>query len=157
MLSKLSVHACRASLSGRCSGTKLSIVDGSDGGGSLGDRRRVESAWIDPSDTLRSMKLRSSRTLPGQPRRTSIATNASGSGASDPEDREPVVEVLAERALVGADGEGAVGGGDDAHVDRSLRVAADPPDRARLEGPQQLGLHRERHLADLVEEERAAV
>ena len=51
----------------------------------------------------------------------------------------------------------AVGGGDDAHVDRDGSCAAEPAHHARLERAQQLRLQLERQLADLVEEERAAV
>ncbi len=78
-------------------------------------------------------------------------------GERDLDDGEPVVEVLAEGALVDAAGEVAVGGGDEAHVDGAGRGGADAADGARLDGAEQLGLERERHLADLVEEERAAV
>ena len=50
----------------------------------------------------------------------------------------------------------AVGGGDDAHVDLHLAVAADAHDAARLEHAQELDLQLDGHLGDLVEEERAA-
>ena len=46
---------------------------------------------------------------------------------------------------------------DDAHVDRAQRVAADAPHLAALEHAQQLGLQRGRRVADLVEQQRAAV
>ena len=46
---------------------------------------------------------------------------------------------------------------DDAHVDGDGLGAAEPPHHARLERAQELGLQLERELADLVEEERAAV
>ena len=52
----------------------------------------------------------------------------------------------------------AVGGRDEAHVDRLGRVAAERAGTRRSSSDaQQLGLQRERQLADLVEEERAAV
>src|SRR5262249_12637777 len=47
-------------------------------------------------------------------------------------------------------------GGDDSDVDLARLPLADPCDLALLEYTQQLCLHRERHLADLVEEDRAA-
>ena len=71
---------------------------------------------------------------------------------------QPVVEVLPEaRRRATSCGEVAVGRGDDAHVDRAARVLADAADLALLQHAQQLDLHRRRHLADLVEEQRAAV
>ena len=78
-------------------------------------------------------------------------------GKGERDDREAVVEVLAEGALVDAPGERPVGRGDDADVDGAARARAHAPYRARLDGAEELGLQRERHLADLVEEERAAV
>ena len=48
-------------------------------------------------------------------------------------------------------------GGEDADVDLARLVAADRAHLALLEDAQQLGLHRAAHLADLVEEERAAL
>ena len=44
-----------------------------------------------------------------------------------------------------------------AHVHASRRGRADPHDVAVHQHPQQLGLERRRHLAHLVEEQRAAV
>ena len=73
------------------------------------------------------------------------------------EDDDAVVEILAERALAHQCVEVAVGGRDDAHVDGDRAIAADPLDLALLEHAQQLGLHGGRHVADLVEEERAAL
>src|SRR5262249_61018428 len=46
---------------------------------------------------------------------------------------------------------------DPARVDADRPLAADPLELALLQQPQQLGLHRRRHVADLVEEQRAAV
>ena len=51
----------------------------------------------------------------------------------------------------------AVGGAEDADVDPERVVLADAADLARLEEPEQLDLHALVELADLVEEERAAV
>ena len=50
-----------------------------------------------------------------------------------------------------------MGGGDDAHVDLDLAAAADALHRALLEHAQQLHLHVGRHVADLVEEQGAAI
>src|SRR5262245_39647613 len=49
-----------------------------------------------------------------------------------------------------------VGRGDDADVDLDLAGRADPRDALRLQEPQQRDLRRERQLADLVEQDRAA-
>ena len=70
---------------------------------------------------------------------------------------EAVVEVLAELALLDRVLGILVGGGEVAHVDLDLAVPADPAHLAVLEHAQQLGLERDRHLGDLVEEERPAV
>ena len=74
----------------------------------------------------------------------------------DAEDVEPVVEIVAERALCHDLREVAVGGGDDAHVDLDRRRRADRQDLLRFDGAQQLHLQVERQIADLVEEDRAA-
>ena len=102
------------------------------------------------------------------PRRSLASSAATSSGRSSSalaqrrhahlDDREPVVEVLAEAARVHLRREIAVGGGDDAHVD--LRCVRWPPTRRisrSCERAQELGLQLERELADLVEEQRAAV
>ena len=75
----------------------------------------------------------------------------------DVEDVEAVVQVAAE--LPGLDGlpEVAVGGGDHAHADLDLVVPAHPHEAATLEHPQEPRLGGERHLGDLVEEERTAI
>ena len=51
----------------------------------------------------------------------------------------------------------AVGGGEDAHVHPHRRGAAEPVDLALLQRAQQLGLQPDVHLADLVEQQRAAI
>ena len=71
----------------------------------------------------------------------------------DLEHAEPVVEVLAELAALHRRVQVAVGGGDHADVGRDHARAAEPHELALLEHAQQLGLHRRRHLADLVEEQ----
>ena len=72
------------------------------------------------------------------------------------DDVEPVVEVGAEALLLDRLLEIGVRRRDEPHVDLDRRRAADGDDLALLEDAQQLHLDRERRLADLVEEERAA-
>ena len=74
----------------------------------------------------------------------------------DRDDVDAVEQVLAEPLLLDLGLEIAVGRGDDARLERHLVVAADRAHLALLEHAQQLDLHLERHLADLVEEDRAA-
>ena len=135
----------------------------------------------------RSMTFSSSRTLPGQwyaraapsaaaskPRTrlpvgaANLATKCSTSARQvvepiaqrrqvDREDVEPVVEVLAELALRDQRLEVAVGGRDDADVDLDRLGAADALELALLQHAQQLDLHLQRQVADLVEEQGAAV
>ena len=50
-----------------------------------------------------------------------------------------------------------MGGRDDAHIDLDGLVAADRLERLLLKHAQNLGLDRARHIADLVEEQRAAI
>src|SRR6185295_3110930 len=73
------------------------------------------------------------------------------------EDVEPVVEVFAERTDLHLLGKVAVGRRDDAHVDLDGTLGADRVDLAFLQRAQELDLHVEPELADLVEEEGAAV
>ena len=75
----------------------------------------------------------------------------------DEDDREPVVEVLAERALADLGQQILVRRRDDADVDVDRAVAADAGDPALLQRAEHLRLRVEAHVADLVEEERAAV
>ena len=75
----------------------------------------------------------------------------------DREDRDPVPEVLAEAALGDHRVQVAMRGGDDAHVDVERLAAADALEAAVLQDAQQPHLRRQRQLADLVEEQRAAV
>ena len=73
------------------------------------------------------------------------------------DDVEPIEEILTEQA--GRDGrpEVRVRCRDDAHVDVLDRVASDRFHLAGLERPEQLHLRARRQIADLVQEERAAV
>src|SRR6266699_2008503 len=75
----------------------------------------------------------------------------------DRDDVQAVVEVLAEAPRLHLGLEVLVGGGEDADVDLERAVAAHPLELALLEHAQDLRLRLERHVADLVEEERAAV
>ena len=75
----------------------------------------------------------------------------------DREDVEAVVEVLAELAVLDQLDHVAVGGRDQAEVDLDRLLGADRIDLALLQRAQQLDLGVERQLADLVEEQRAAV
>jgi hypothetical protein len=70
---------------------------------------------------------------------------------------QAVVEVLAEAAGGDLLLEVAVGGGDHPHVDPHRALRADRLDLAVLQHPQHLGLGAGRHVADLVEEDGAAV
>ena len=70
--------------------------------------------------------------------------------------RETEVEILAELAPLDLVFEVALGGGHDARVRSQGLVAAHPPELLALEHAQELGLHVERKLADLVEEDGAA-
>ena len=75
----------------------------------------------------------------------------------DDDDSEAVVEVLAEVAPADLLAQVLVRGGHHAHVHLHVLVTAHAADLVLLERPQHLGLGRERHVADLVHEERAAV
>ena len=68
-----------------------------------------------------------------------------------------VEQVLPEAAGRHLGGQVLVGGTEDAHVDWQLGRAAHRPHGPLLDDAQELALHRQRHLADLVEEQRAAV
>ena len=71
-------------------------------------------------------------------------------------DVEPVEQVLAEQALLDQDAQVLVGGGDDAHIGLDRGAPADRGVLALLQHAQQPGLRLHRHVADLVEEQRAA-
>ena len=75
----------------------------------------------------------------------------------DADDVEAEAQVGAEPAGRDFLVEPAVGRRDDPHVDAARHVLADAPDLAVLQHAQQLGLRARRQLADLVEEQRAAV
>ena len=73
------------------------------------------------------------------------------------DDLQAVVEVLAEAAGLHRRLEVLVRRGEEPHVDLDRLVAADALELLLLERAQQLRLRLERHVAELVEEERAAV
>ena len=72
-------------------------------------------------------------------------------------DAEPIEQVLAEFPLLAQLAQVPVGRGDDARVDGDRLVRTDALDLVRLQHAQQLHLARQRQLADLVEEDGAAV
>jgi len=78
-------------------------------------------------------------------------------GHEDLEHVQPVIEVLAEAARLHGQLEVLVGGGDHPHVDLHGLDSAQSLELALLQHAQQLDLGRRRQLADLVQEQRAAV
>ena len=78
-------------------------------------------------------------------------------GQAQIDDVQPIEQVFAEGAALGRFGEVAVRGRDDADVDLDRLGAADAVDLAFLDGAQQLGLQARVHLADFVEQQRAAI
>ena len=75
----------------------------------------------------------------------------------DGKDVQTVVQVLAEKLLLHQLLEVAAGGGEEAHVGMQLLVAADAREGAFLQEAQEFDLSLHGQVADLVEEERAAV
>src|SRR5262249_53080164 len=75
----------------------------------------------------------------------------------DREDVEPVEEIAPEASRLVPRREVAVRGGDDPHIAPPRPGLADALELLLLEDVQELGLHRERHLADLVEHQRSAL
>ena len=76
---------------------------------------------------------------------------------ADRHDVQAIEQILAEQALLDQPAQVAMGGGDDADVGLDRRAAADRHVLAFLQHAQQPGLRLGRHVADLVEEQRAAV
>ena len=72
-------------------------------------------------------------------------------------DVEAEEQILAEQALLDQHAQILVGGGDDAHIGLDRRAAADGRVFALLQHAQQPRLRLHRHVADLVEEQRAAL
>src|SRR5262249_5112029 len=75
----------------------------------------------------------------------------------DRHDVDPVEEVLAETSGLDALAQRDLRGRDDADVDLARRFAADALEAALLEDAQELDLDGQRHVVDVVQEERAAV
>ena len=75
----------------------------------------------------------------------------------DGEDVQPIIEILAEAAVVDQIDQVLIGGRDQPDIDLDRLLAADGIDLAVLQGAQQLDLGFERQFADLVEEERAPI
>src|SRR6266446_3241513 len=69
---------------------------------------------------------------------------------------EAIKQVLAELALANRLAQVAMGGGDDPHIGFDRQPAADDGELALLQYTQQPGLRLQRHVADLVQEQRAA-
>src|SRR5262245_44210805 len=78
-------------------------------------------------------------------------------GQLDARDREAKKEVVAEPALLHLAVEIASGGRDETHIDRNAPVAPDAAYLRALDCAKQLGLQLDFELADLVDEQRAAV
>ena len=68
---------------------------------------------------------------------------------------QPIVQVFAKASLGHHPVEVLIGGADDAYIDLNRAAPADPLDDLVLQKAQQLDLHRQRHVADLVEKQRA--
>ena len=75
----------------------------------------------------------------------------------DADDIQTVIEVFAEGAVGDEGAQVAVSGGDDADVHLDAHSTPDPVELPLGQHPQQPGLGFRRHVADLVEEKRAAV
>jgi hypothetical protein len=76
---------------------------------------------------------------------------------SDQEHVDPVEQVVAELACRHRGTQVDGGRRDDPDVGRTFEAVADAPHAAVLQGAVELDLHRERQLADLVEEQRSVV
>ena len=78
-------------------------------------------------------------------------------GQLDRQDLQSMEEIRPERPLPHHRFEVAVGGGDDAQADGCFLIFTDAEHAALLEHPQHFGLQRRIELADLIEEQDAAV
>src|SRR5690606_10280981 len=70
---------------------------------------------------------------------------------------QPVEQVLTKAAIGHRLGQIAVGRGDDAHIHLDFVITAHRPHAAVLQYPEQFGLQRQGHFAELVEHQAAAV
>ena len=73
------------------------------------------------------------------------------------ENAEPVVKVLAEAAGFDFAGKVSIRRGDDAHIHRARAIFTELLELAFLQDTQQLALEFERHFADFIQEQRAAI
>src|SRR6516165_365233 len=71
-------------------------------------------------------------------------------------DIEPVIQIETKLALLDRVGELSVRGGHHADVHLNIAYATQPPEGLLFQNPKQLGLQHDRHLADLVQENRPA-
>jgi hypothetical protein len=78
-------------------------------------------------------------------------------GQVDGQDVESIEQVFAELALTDHLQRIAIGGADDADIDLAQMAIADARQRAGLEEAEELGLQREIHFPDFIEEEGAAI
>ena len=78
-------------------------------------------------------------------------------GHRDRNDVQPVIKVFAELPLRDRARQVAMRGRHNAHVDRDVGLSPDPAEGPALEHAQELGLELQRHLPDLVQEQRAGV
>ena len=76
---------------------------------------------------------------------------------ADRDNAEAIVKILAKRVFGHLPIEVPVGRGNHAHIDGNLAGTADRAHGALLQHAQQFDLHRERHLTDFVEKDRAAI
>jgi hypothetical protein len=84
-----------------------------------------------------------------------VVTPLAQGGDVDRDHRQAEVQIFAELPALDLFFQVALGSGHDAGVGAQRLVAAHPPELVALDHPQQLGLHVDRKLADLVQEHRA--
>jgi len=70
---------------------------------------------------------------------------------------DPKIQVLAKSVLFDQSAQTVIGGTDDPHIHRNRLAGTDGDDQAVFENAEQLGLHVQRHIPDLVEKQRALV
>jgi hypothetical protein len=153
----------RAAAGGRVDVQALAAAQDRGALGDRGHRARCRASRRPAGARVRGVELErhTAEAHAGPPREWRAGAGVIGPLAQrrevDREDADPVPEVLAEAA--GGDHvlEVAVGGRDQAHVDAARLLAADSLECAVLEDAQEAHLRGGGQLADLVEEERAAV
>ena len=117
------------------------------------------SAFITASENGRNRPSQPPRALPGEVlrQRGNVLDPLAQRRDRDRKDVEAIVQIAPERSVLDHVLEIAVRGGHDPHVDALGPRAAEAFELALLQHAQQLGLHFHRDVADLVEEQRAAV